>query len=71
MKLKNPSRNPDIRIQKSDIGNCFVILNKKVCLEKMNKMLCENKQFLKLSIQDEKAYNFMINLENEIHKPLK
>ena len=41
-------------IQKSDIGKFVVILNKKVWLEKMNKMLCEKKQFLKRSMQDEK-----------------
>ena len=46
--LKHLSRIPDIIIQKSDIVNSVVILNKKVCVENMNKMLCKNKQFLKL-----------------------
>ena len=37
--------NPEMVIQKSDIGKFVVILNKKVWLEKMNKkLLCENKQ---------------------------
>ena len=37
----------------------------------MNKMLNKNKQFRKLSIQEEKHYNFFINLEKKIREPLK
>ena len=56
--LKNLSKNPDIVIQKSDKGNSVVILDKKVYLEKMKEMLNKNDQFLKLSMQEEKHYNF-------------
>ena len=69
--LKNLSKNPDIVIQKSDKGNSVVILDKKVYLEKMKEMLNKNDQFLKLSIQEEKHYNFLINLEKKICEPLK
>ena len=69
--LKNLSKNPNIVIQKSDKGNSVVILNKKVYLEKMKEMLNKNDQFLKLSIQEEKHYNFLINLEKKIREPLK
>ena len=34
-------------------------------------MLNKNDQFLKLSIQEEKHYNFLINLEKNTHEPLK
>ena len=68
--LKNLSKNPDIVIQKSDKGNSVVILDKKVYLEKMKEMLNKNDQFLKLSIQEEKHYNFLINLEKKIREPL-
>ena len=61
--LKNLSKNPDIIIQKSDKGNSVVNLGKKVYIEKMNKMLDKNKYFLRLSIQEEKHYNFLINME--------
>ena len=69
--LKNFSKNPNIVIQKSDKGNSVVILNRKVYLEKMKEMLNKNDQFLKLSIQEEKHYNFLINLEKKIREPLK
>ena len=68
--LKNLSKNPDIVIQKSDKGNSVVILDKKVYLEKMKEMLNKNDQFLKLSIQEEKHYNFLINLQKKIFEPL-
>ena len=37
----------------------------------MKEMLNKNDQFLKLSIQEEKHYNFLINLEKKIREPLK
>ena len=37
----------------------------------MNEMLDKNKQFLKLSIQEQKHYNFLINFEKKIREPLK
>ena len=69
--LKNLSKNPAMVIQKSDKGNSVAILDKKVYLEKMKEMLNKNDQFLKLSIQEEKHYNFLINLEKKIREPLK
>ena len=47
------------------------ILDKKVYLEKMKEMLNKNYQFLKLSIQEEKHYSFLINLEKKIRESLK
>ena len=37
----------------------------------MKEMLNKNDQFLKLSIQEEKHHNFLINLEKKIREPLK
>ena len=36
----------------------------------MNEMLDKIKQFLKLSIQEDKHYNFLISLEKKIREPL-
>ena len=58
-------------IQKSDKGNPVVILDKKVYLKKMKEILNKNDQFLKLSIQEEKQSNFLINLVKKIREPLK
>ena len=69
--LKSLSKNPDIVIQKSDKGNFAVTLDKKVYLEKVKEILNKNHQFLKLSIEEEKHYNFFINLEQKILEPLK
>ena len=69
--LKNLSENSDIIIQKSDKDNSGFILDKRIYLGKMNKILVENKYFLKLSIQEEKHSNFLINLEKNIREPLK
>ena len=68
--LKDLSKNPDIVIQKSDKGSYVVILDKKVYLEKIKEMLNKNNQLLKLSIQEGKNYNFVINLEKKIREPL-
>ena len=37
----------------------------------MKEILSKNDQFLKLSIQEEKHYNFLINLEEKIRELLK
>ena len=58
--LENLRKNPDIIIKKSDKGKSVIILDKKVYLEKMSQMPDENKQFLKLSIQEEEHFNFLI-----------
>ena len=58
------------KVVMSDKGNYVVIIDKKVYLEKMNEMLNKNEQFLKLSIQEEKHYNFLINFEKKIREPL-
>ena len=64
-------KNPDMVIQKSDKGNSALILDKKFYLEKMKEILNKNYQFLKLSIQEEKHYNFLIILEKKIREPHK
>ena len=58
--LENLRKDPDIIIKKSDKGKSVIILDKKVYLEKMTEMPDENKQFLKLSIQEEEHFNFLI-----------
>ena len=37
----------------------------------MKEMPNKNDQFLELSIQEEKHYNFLINLEKKLREPLK
>ena len=69
--LKNLRKHSYIIIKKPDKGDSIIILEKKIYLEKMNEMLDRNKQFLKLSIQEEKHYDFFINLEKNICEPLK
>ena len=69
--LEDLSKNLGIIIEKSDKGNSVAILDKKIYLEKMNEMPDKNKQFLKLSTQEEKHYNFLINLEKKIRESLK
>ena len=59
--LENLRKDPDIIIKKSDKGKSVIILDKKVYLEKMSEMPDENKQFLKLSIQEEEHFNFLIS----------
>ena len=59
--LENLRKNPDIIIKKSDKGKSVIILDKKVYLEKMSEMPDENKQFLKLSIQEEEHFSFLIS----------
>ena len=59
--LEKKKKNPDIIIKKSDKGKSVIILDKKVYLEKMSEMPDENKQFLKLSIQEEEHFNFLIS----------
>ena len=59
--LENLRKDPDIIIKKSDKGKSVIILDKKVYLEKMTEMPDENKQFLKLSIQEEEHFNFLIS----------
>ena len=65
--LNNLNKNANIIIQKSVKGS---FLDKKVYLEKMNEMLNKKEQFLKLSIQEEKHYNILINLQKKIFEPL-
>ena len=64
-------KNPDMLIQKSDKGNSALILDKKVYLEKMKEILNKKDQLLKLSIQEERHYNFLIILEKKIREHLK
>ena len=59
--LENLRKDPDIIIKKSDKGKSVIILYKKLYLEKMTEMPDENKQFLKLSIQEEEHFNFLIS----------
>ena len=64
-------KNPDMLIQKPDKGNSALILDKKVYLEKMKEILNKKDQLLKLSIQEERHYNFLIILEKKIREHLK
>ena len=70
LKLSNAYKQCQIRSKKKFLTTS-PLLDKKVYFDKMNEILNKNEQFLKLSIQEEKHYNLLINLEKKIREPIK
>ena len=64
-------KNKDLVIQKADKGNTVVILNKKDYNLKMKKILSDTSKFHKLSIDQNKVLNHIVNMENRIISVLK
>ena len=64
-------KNKDLVIQKADKGNTVVILNKKDYNLKMKKILSDTSKFHKLSIDQNKVFNHIVNMENRIIYVLK
>ena len=64
-------KNKDLIIQKADKGNTVVILNKKDYNLKMKKILSDTSKFQKLSIDQNKVLNHIVNMENRIVSVLK
>ena len=59
-------KNKDLVIQKADKANTAVILNKKDYNLKMKKILSDTSKFHKLSIDQNKVLNHIVNMENRI-----
>ena len=59
-------KNKDLVIQKADNDNMVVILNKKDYNLKMKKILSDTSKFHKLSIDQNKVLNHIVNMENRI-----
>ena len=59
-------KNKHLVIQKADRGNTVVILNKKDYNLKMKKILSDTSKFYKLSIDQNKVLNHIVNMENRI-----
>ena len=64
-------KNKDLVIQKADKCNTVVILNKKDYKLKMKKILSDTSKFHKLSIDQNKVLNHIVNMENRIISVLK
>ena len=64
-------KNKDLVIQKPHKGNTIVILNKKDYSLEMKKVLSDTSKFHKLSIDQNKVLNQIVNMENRIISVLK
>ena len=64
--LNNLVRNKDIVIQKADKGNKIVILNRSDYVSKLNKMLEDTSKFKRVNIEEGKALNHLIHMEERI-----
>ena len=69
--LNNLVRNKDIVIQKADKGNNIVILNRSDYVSKLNKMLEDTSKFKRVNIEEGKALNHLIHMEERIIRLLK
>ena len=69
--LNNLVRNKDIVIQKADKGNNIVILNRSDYVSKLNKMLEDISKFKRVNIEEGKALNHLIHMEERIIRLLK
>ena len=63
--------NKDLVIQKADKGNTVVIFNKKDYNLRMKKILSDTTKFHKLSFDQKKVLNHVVNMENRIISVLK
>ena len=64
-------KNKDLVIQKADKGNTVIILNKNDYDLKMKKILSDTSKFHKLSFDQNKVLNHIVNMENRIISVLK
>ena len=69
--LKSLIRNKELILQKADIGNTVVLLNRKDYTSKMKLILAETSKFKKISTDDSKVFNHLILMENKIAELLK
>ena len=69
--LKDLIKNRDLVIQKADKSNTVVILNKNDYISKMNVILGDSSKFQKLSIDQNKVWNHIEQMESRIIDVLK
>ena len=69
--LNNLVKNKDIVIQKAGKGNNIVILNRSDYVSKLNKMLEDTSKFKRMNIEEGKALNHLIHMEEQIIRLLK
>ena len=69
--LKSLMKQENIVVQKSDKGNCVVILNKTDYVERMNELLQDQSKFRTLRMSNGSDYNYIINQEIRISNVLR
>ena len=69
--LNNLVKNKDLLIQKADKGNNVVILNRRDYISKLSKILEDNSKFKRVNIEEGKALNHLIHMEERIIRLLK
>ena len=69
--LKSVNRNWKLIIQKTHKGNNVILLNRKDYISQVKLILADSSKFKKIQIEDSKALNCLINMENKIVELLK
>ena len=69
--LNNLVKNKDLVIQKADKGNNIVILNRSDYISKPRKILKDTSKFKRVNIEEGKALNHLIHMEEQIIRLLK
>ena len=69
--LNNLVKNKDIVFQKADKGNNIVILNRSDYVSKLNKILEDTSRFKRVNIEEGKALDHLIHMEERIIRLLK
>ena len=64
--LKSLMRNKELTIQKTDMGNTVVLLNRKDYISKMKLIFADTLKFKKTQIDGSKVLNHLIQMENNI-----
>ena len=64
--LKSLMRNKELPIQKADMGNTVVLLNRKDYISKMKLIFADTLKFKKTQIDGSKVLNHLIQMENNI-----
>ena len=64
--LKSLMRNKELTIQKADMGNTVVLLNRKDYISKMKLIFADTLKFKKTQLDGSKVLNHLIQMENNI-----
>ncbi|MCP4351129.1 MAG: hypothetical protein GY795_37160 [Desulfobacterales bacterium] len=66
--LRELSKNENLIIQKSDKGNCVVLIDRADYVTKMEDILSDTSKFRRLTFNPGKEYNFIVNLEKKMRR---